>query len=289
MLAYVQSICQLLDQTLKIRKMKIINIYITGAFLLFALHSLVAQDVSLTNANMVKPGKGQEYGQACFTMIAEEGVMVTDIPLVIEISMSKVDFDPQNITGFNSNYFNWNVDEFANNVIRGTLIDDIPDVDNGGGGAQICIPVKRSKHTKYNDVRNGYVVNIVPGSLDQGGNSGSDYTSRFGFSPPSNSVVSNKEDQLVAKRNSKSKSIETFDVTVFPNPTIDVVNINATLVGNDYSLNVYDMTGRPKVMGRSFDGNESIAVQDWTTGMYIMEIQNNENGDKSITRLMVTK
>jgi len=265
-------------------------IYIISALAFLSAQSLIAQDISLTNANMTKPSTGQEFGKACFTVIAEDGVGVTTIPFSVEVSLSKVSFEVSNISGFNSDYFSWSVDPFSGNVIRGTLIDDIPDVDNGGGGAQICIPVKRSNILEYADNRNGYVVNILPGSLDQGGNSGSDYTSRFGFSNAAktntNEQKSNDVDHTDMEVKEIAYNINTENISVFPNPSIDVLNVEAVLDGMNYSISLYDINGRVKASG-PFDGSKSIEVNNWAPGMYIMEIQNNDNGYKTTERVMV--
>ncbi len=173
------------------------------AALLLAGGSISAQDVALTNAKLERPGMMKTYGSACFTLIAEDGLAVTIKPLAVEVTLSKVEFDLAGIEGFNSEFFYWEQDPFADNVIKGTLINNIPSIDNDGGGAQICIPVKRNNANQYRDARNGFQVNVVPGSVIQGGNSGTDETSRFGFSSgvfsaQNSGITANKEHENVA-------------------------------------------------------------------------------------------
>ncbi len=262
------------------------NIYILSAILLCLLQGLTAQDISLTNANLVRPASGQQYGQACFTIIAEDGVEVTSVPLAVEISLSKVQFDASGITGFMSDHFDWVVDGFSPNVIRGTLTNGIPDVENDGGGAQVCVPVRRSKNKDYRDSRNGYVVNIIPGSIDQGSNMGADFTSRFGFS---RSYEAAPEKGVMAKNNVTSESIMVDELSIYPNPAAKAVNISATISADEHTISIYDVTGRAMIQSQTFGGSAQIDVVDWASGMYLMEIQNEVTGDKTTQRVMVSK
>ena len=178
------------------------NTIYTLAFLLgFGIVSSTAQDISLTNTKLDAPPVGQEYGKACFTIISENGIELTDLPLAVEISLSQVDFDEDGVFGFNSNHFDFEVDEFSNSVLRATLISTIPDVDNGGGGAQICIPVSSND---YSNSRNGFTVNIVPGGVSQNGATSNDYIERFGYGQNNQSAFIQKGnstfDQNIAKR-----------------------------------------------------------------------------------------
>ena len=262
-------------------------IYTVALFLGFGIVTIQAQDVSFTNTILSAPSNGAEYGQACFTIIAEEGLDLTSVPLAVEVSLSKVDFDSDGINGFNSQNFDWETDQFAPNVIRGTLTTNIPSVENGGGGAMVCIPVRRDFDEDYNDPRNGFTVNLIPGSHNQFGNTSNDYIEKFGF--PNNSqtryasITENKGEAL-----SGNTSSDEIEVSVFPNPTSDFVNVKVTNTSLNTDINVYNSIGQSVYNGTCLD-NISINTSQWTEGTYYIEMNDQENNVKSIKKVVVSK
>lgn len=262
-------------------------IYTTILFFGFGIVSIQGQDVSFTNTVLSAPQNGSEYGKACFTIIAEEGIDLSGVPVAVEVSFSKVDFNNDGINGFNSEKFVWDNDEFAQNVIRGTLTADIPSVENGGGGALVCIPVKRDNPEDYNDPRNGFVVNLLPGSHNQYGNTGNDYIEKFGFpSGSQNSYTTQSESDAEAKL--RNNAMIDMEISVYPNPTIDFVNIKITNSNQNNSLKVYNSIGQTLYQGNCEDMT-SINTSQWVEGMYFVEITDEQSNVVSKEKLVVSK
>lgn len=262
------------------------NSIYTLAFLLgFGIVSLTAQDISLTNTKLDAPSAGQEYGQACFTIISEDGIDLTGLPLAVEISLSQVDFQENGVFGFNSDHFDFEVDPFTSSVIRGTLTSSIPDVDNGGGGAQICIPVSASDYT---NARNGFVVNIVPGGVDQNGATSNDYIERFGFAQ-SNQYKSSDNTNMKFEQNITTRQLEGYDMEVYPNPTSDYIKISSIGEVGIGSISVFNNTGVLIYTNASDQKSIEIDVQEWRNGMYLVEVRNNENKIMKTEKVVVLK
>jgi hypothetical protein len=60
-------------------------------------------------------------------------------------------------------------------------------------------------------------------------------------------------------------------VTVYPNPSLDVLHLNVEESGLS-QMRVTDLTGR-EVATYSFEGKIDIQVSDWNSGLYILHIQ----------------
>jgi len=262
------------------------NIIYTIAILLgTSFLTLQAQDISFTNTKLDPPAAGQEYGQACFTIIAEEGIELTSLPLVLDISMSKVNFDEDAITGINSDYFEFVQDDFSSNVIRATLIVSIPDVDNGGGGAQICIPVNADDYT---DARNGFLVNLVPGAIEQNGNTANDHIQRFGFSQGYQTAPSNSENNgLFSNLETKNRANNTLNV--FPNPASEQIQIEKNTSDEISTVRVYDNVGKVVYQNSTFISNDQIDIVEWTPGLYLLELRDENETIVQTEKVIVVK
>jgi len=259
------------------------NIIYTLIIAAFSLSALTAQDVSLTNTKLDPPASGEIYGQACFTIVAEDGIALTNVPLSVEVSLSKVNFETSSIFGFNSDKFSWEADSFSPNVITGTLISSILDVDNGEGGAQICIPVNRDNIEEYEETRNGFLVNIVPGGLDQP--TSNDDITRFGFSPVN--ATSARVNESSNTRNIFEGN--EFEISVFPNPTSEYVKISTSNSIDNMTLTVLNNNGQKVYQNNRYSNLEEIEIQQWTPGMYLVELRDNNNKISNTKKLIVTK
>ncbi len=246
-------------------------IYTLGILLIVGIATINAQDISLTNTKLDPPATGQTYGQACFTIIAEDGIELTTLPLAVEISISKMNFDLNAISGFNSDRFNFEVDAFSNSVLRGTLVSSVADVDNGEGGAQICIPVNSSD---YSDSRNGFLVNIVSGGYEQNGSTDNDNIQRFGFSQNYQKTTT-KTGNTSLDANMALRDNKNIEISVFPNPATNFINIESSLDIQQGIATVYNGLGQVVYLNNSFQSYDQINVQKWNEGVYFIELRNN--------------
>lgn len=236
--------------------------------------SIQAQDITLTNTKLDPPVGNDKYGQACFTIIAEEGIEVTNVPFKVAVSLSKVNFDEDGVFGFNSKRFDWERDVFSDNVLIGELKQSILSVEDGDGGAQICIPVNRDNKDEYNESRNGFVVNLIPGGIDQ--DAFNDDIAKFGFSSGNQSSIINTENDI----NVQQILGDTYeiDLTVFPNPATDIVNIKSDIDREYMKAIIYNYSGNILYQNNNYLNADQINVHDWAKGLYIIElIDNNSN------------
>ncbi len=65
------------------------------------------------------------------------------------------------------------------------------------------------------------------------------------------------------------------DITVFPNPAINTLNINTE--EKNYTLSVFDMLGKQVFKASEINGATAINVEKMNTGLYVIKI-NSENG-----------
>ncbi len=78
---------------------------------------------------------------------------------------------------------------------------------------------------------------------------------------------------------------EITPLQVYPNPSNGMVNINLSqLIGNNATLNVYDVSGRI-VESKNVSGMKNIILEKQTPGIYFIRIQ--ENGEKLYTTKVV--
>lgn len=69
-------------------------------------------------------------------------------------------------------------------------------------------------------------------------------------------------------------------VNVFPNPATDKINLNwAAITSQEVKLNLFDVTGR-LVRSENLLRDESLAIADLRSGMYILEISNGQESRK---------
>lgn len=60
------------------------------------------------------------------------------------------------------------------------------------------------------------------------------------------------------------------DITLYPNPTKDVVNISSTKEGLNYR--VIDLTGKLLLEGALIDGKTSLTLSDFANGIFLIDI-----------------
>lgn len=238
----------------------ILAIIITGITL-----SMNAQELSVDNTKLVPPAANQSNGYACFDLVAEDGVVVRSTPLALEITLSKMTADLDNINGFNSKNFDYQVDEFSPNVIRATLTNKILSLSNGEGGAQICLSVTAPS---YQDARAGFAVNIVPGVIKQ--NIFDDYIDHFGFA---SSALSYNDLQTEMTTQSSLGHTPSVEVTLYPNPATDKVNVQSQGATPVDAITVYNSLGQIVYVNVSYEDKDQFAVSDWTEGVYYMEMK----------------
>jgi hypothetical protein len=77
-------------------------------------------------------------------------------------------------------------------------------------------------------------------------------------------VIVNNSSQLSLAENE-------LKVTVYPNPSLDVLHLNVEESGLS-QMRVTDLTGR-EVATYSFEGKIDIQVSDWNSGLYMLHIQ----------------
>jgi predicted extracellular nuclease len=77
---------------------------------------------------------------------------------------------------------------------------------------------------------------------------------------------------------------QTWDVSIFPNPTSGTLNIRSEI--NDYTLQVFDLTGKSVITKTNLSENAQIDVADLTNGIYMVKLN---NGSHQLTKKMIIK
>lgn len=65
-------------------------------------------------------------------------------------------------------------------------------------------------------------------------------------------------------------------VSVFPNPASETVTFNWDEKYTRLNLELYDLTGK-RLISRSIDNNETISVDDFSRGMYLYKLTDNND------------
>ncbi len=77
-----------------------------------------------------------------------------------------------------------------------------------------------------------------------------------------------------------------LEVSLYPNPTTDFINIALTGVNNGYSINVYSVTGQI-VKSETYTSQENrLQVSDLSDGMYLLEIIDTDSSTRTVRRFI---
>ncbi len=77
-----------------------------------------------------------------------------------------------------------------------------------------------------------------------------------------------------------------LELSVFPNPTTDFVNISLTGVNSGYSVNLYSITGQV-VKRETYTGQENrLQVSDLTNGIYLLEVIDENTNTRTVRRII---
>jgi predicted extracellular nuclease len=101
---------------------------------------------------------------------------------------------------------------------------------------------------------------------------GQNYFSDFGMhtmAPCSTATVANEQ---------------AWDVSIFPNPSSGTLNISSEL--NDYTLQVFDLTGKSVISKTNLSENAQIDVTDLTNGIYMVKLN---QGNNQLTKKIIIK
>ena len=75
-------------------------------------------------------------------------------------------------------------------------------------------------------------------------------------------------------------------VNIYPNPAINVINIEAAGQLNDFSSSLYNLDG--KLVRNAVNANR-ISVSDVASGIYLLEITDQQSGQSSVQKVVITK
>ncbi|MEP0386435.1 MAG: T9SS type A sorting domain-containing protein, partial [Dokdonia sp.] len=76
------------------------------------------------------------------------------------------------------------------------------------------------------------------------------------------------------------------ELSVYPNPTTDFINISLTGVNNGYSVNVYSVTGQIVKSERYTSQENRLQVSDLSNGMYLLEVVDTDSNTRSVKRFI---
>jgi len=76
-----------------------------------------------------------------------------------------------------------------------------------------------------------------------------------------------------------------LDVTAYPNPVGDMLNISVSKQGNSCSISVFDLSGK-LIYKSDYSGNELIRIEtsNWENGMYFLEVRS--DNEKSVLKIV---
>lgn len=82
---------------------------------------------------------------------------------------------------------------------------------------------------------------------------------------------------------------ESFQVSVFPNPTIDVLNIKWSEVSGPLTLSLYDVTGKQLLSQQALDQtmSKTVDLSTYAAGSYFLQLINQES--KTIKTFKILK
>jgi hypothetical protein len=82
---------------------------------------------------------------------------------------------------------------------------------------------------------------------------------------------------------------ESFQVSVFPNPTIDVLNIKWSEVSGPLTLSLYDVTGKQLLSQQALDQtmSKTVDLSTYAAGNYFLQLINQES--KTIKTFKILK
>lgn len=82
---------------------------------------------------------------------------------------------------------------------------------------------------------------------------------------------------------------DSFQVSVFPNPTIDVLNVTWSEISGPLTLSLYDATGKPLLQQQALDQTMSkmVDLSTYAAGSYYLHLSNQES--KTIKTFKILK
>ncbi len=75
------------------------------------------------------------------------------------------------------------------------------------------------------------------------------------------------------------------EITLFPNPVEDAFQLNSTLISDNLSLSIYDVTGKKVFIQYGYQIENSVDIQNLKSGIYFVSIID-EGGNTSVKRLI---
>ena len=75
-------------------------------------------------------------------------------------------------------------------------------------------------------------------------------------------------------------------VSIYPNPATDVINIETAGQLNDFSSSLYNLDGK---LVRTAVNTNRISVSDVASGIYLLEITDQQSGQTSVQKVVITK
>jgi len=84
-----------------------------------------------------------------------------------------------------------------------------------------------------------------------------------------------------------SIAIENTKIEIYPNPTEKILNINMPYINQNY--NIYNSLGQIIQTGKTHKGNFTLYLDNYTSGVYILEIIDLSNNLKSIHKTFIKK
>ncbi|MBN2893625.1 MAG: C10 family peptidase [Bacteroidales bacterium] len=95
--------------------------------------------------------------------------------------------------------------------------------------------------------------------------------------PPFKINTYNKNKSSVLNSFDKTTSKTSYDITIFPNPTIDILKINFNFTYTQTKISLLDYNGKLLNNFQCFDDNFQIDISEFPAGIYIIQIQTIDN------------
>lgn len=89
-------------------------------------------------------------------------------------------------------------------------------------------------------------------------------------------ILSAQFAQCGFKKENTITEIEESEITVYPNPTIDNVKLDLPLIEDQYTIGIYDLSGKLISESISQGGTVSVEMTDLNAGVYILNILSEE-------------
>jgi len=77
-----------------------------------------------------------------------------------------------------------------------------------------------------------------------------------------------------------------IDLSVFPNPTTDVLNIAVNGINNGYAVTIYSISGRVVAQESFSSANNSMDVTRYANGIYLLEIVDEQTNTRTVKRFI---